>query len=230
MSRPPLFIHIPKTAGTSLNESGVVIPTNYKGLKDGIKKQIEMDPRNAFSVDRAFTGQSFGQRMQKHLPYSYLSREYLNRYDRVVSVVRNPWSRLVSFYNFVDVIDGKFSDTWYHQPKISWEEYLSRMESFVMTPNFYWQHPYDHWAAQGDYVSSDNRIDFLRYENLKEDLSEYLNKPVNLPVTNKSREVDYRTYYTEEQKQKVANWFKVDIARWGFTFDSGARKNYWSHT
>lgn len=231
MSRPPLLIHIPKTAGTSLNQSGLVIPTSYKGLKDEVKKQIEMDPRNAFTVKETefeyLSGQDFGQRVQKHLPYSYLSREYLNRFDRVVSVVRNPWSRLVSFYNFADVMGNLFANSWYHQPRISWDEYINRLDSFTMTPNFYWRHPYDNWASQSDYVSY-KKVDFLRYENITGDLSEYLGKEVELPVVNRYKKADYRTYYTEEQKQKVADWFRVDIDYWGFDFESPATKNYWT--
>lgn len=222
-----LFIHIPKTAGTSLNESGLVITTNYKGLKDNIKKQFDLNPRSPFSVDLTLDGQRFGQRVQKHIPYSYLSREYLNRYDRVFSIVRNPWARLVSFYNFVDSMSNNFSGTWYHQPKISWEEYLDRMNFFTMTTNFWWQHPYDHWASQSDYISY-KKLDFLRYENLYEDLSNYLEKDIKLPVVNQGKKADYRTYYTDEQAEKVANWFRVDINHWGFEFDSGATKNIWA--
>lgn len=224
MSRPPLFIHIPKTAGTSIGESGLVITPSYKGLKPNIKKQMDMDPRGPYSVNR-----DFGDRMQKHLPYHYLDREYLARFDRKFSVVRNPWARVVSFYNFTDTWGIKWNPGWYAQGKISWEEYLDRMDSFVMTPNFWWQHPYDHWAIQSDSVP-DNRLDFLRYENLIEDLSNYLDKEIELPFKNKSKDVDYRTYYTEEQKQRVADWFRLDIERWGFDFESGAMKNYWGES
>lgn len=222
--RPPLFIHIPKTAGTSIGESGLVITPSYKGLKSNIKKQMEMDPRGPYSVN-----QDFGDRMQKHLPYHYLDREYLARFDRKFTVVRNPWARLVSFYNFTETLGKNWNGGWYVQGKISWEEYLDRMDSFVMTPNFWWQHPYDHWAAQGDSVP-DNRLDFLRYENLIEDLSNYLGNQIELPFKNKSKDADYRTYYTDEQKQRVANWFRLDIERWGFDFESGATKNYWGES
>ena len=228
MSRPPLFIHIPKTAGTSIGESGLVVRTSAKGLKADITKRMELDPRNPYKLRMWF-----GKRMEKHIPYTYLDHDYLNRFHRVFTVVRNPWARLVSFYNHLQVLNEDrnwikdMKPTWYYQEKISWEEYLNRMDKFVMTPNFYWQHPYDHWAIQSDWLPTKGKVDILRYENLQEDLNSYLGKQIELPYLNKGKEADYKSYYTEEQKQKVANWFRLDIDRWGFDFGSGATKNYW---
>lgn len=228
MSRAPLFIHIPKTAGTSITEANIIIQTSARGLKSDIDKQIQMDPRSPYKLHMWL-----GKRTEKHIPYSYLDREYINRFDRVFTVVRNPWARLVSFYNYWDLClehpsIEDIKNTWYYQDKITWEEYLERMDHFMMTPNFYWQHPYDNWASQSDWLPIKHRVDVLRFENLQEDLNNYLGKKVDLPIVNKSKVVDYRSYYNEEQKQKVAKWFKVDIERWGFDFESGATKNYWS--
>jgi hypothetical protein len=222
MSRPPLFIHIPKTGGTSIQESGLVSTTSYTGLKPELIKLLELD-LGPFS-----NGLIFGSTQQKHLPYNHLSLEYLNQFDRKFSVVRNPWARLVSWYNFADNISEiyrKYNKPWV-QSKITWEEYLNHMETFDMTHNFYWKHPYDNWATQSTWVDT-NKVDFLRQEHLQEDLSKYLGKEIELPVSNQSKAVDYRTYYTEEQKQKVAEWFKVDIDYWGFDFDSPATRNIW---
>jgi len=222
MSRT-LFIHIPKTGGTSINESGLVTTTSYKGLKPDIKKQMDIDPVGPHSF-----GPIFSSMVQKHLPFSYLSQEHLNRFNRVFAVVRNPWSRLVSFYNYADIMRETYKgDKKFIESKITWEEYLSRIEKFTMTPNFYWQHPYNNWGSQSDYVSY-NKVDFLRQEYLQEDLSKYLGKDVDLPIVKPSLKVDYRTYYTEEQKQKVAEWYRVDINHWGFDFDTPATKNCWA--
>jgi hypothetical protein len=215
-----LFIHIPKTAGTSIAASCPVVQVTEEYLQDKKKKKFDMDPNSyrTLTATNAFA---------KHTPYSYLDLEKISNFDRVMTVIRNPWSRLVSFYNFVDLLDMKMSGTWYNQDKISWVDFLSRMENFKMTNSFYWNHPYDNWGRQSDWI--DPSVDVLRYENLQEDVNSYFGK--NIPLLRKNVGLynnDYKDYYTEEQKEKVAEWFKPDIDKWGFSFDSGATKNYWT--
>ena len=220
MSRT-LFIHIPRTGGTSIQQAGIAVNTRNAGLKKDIQKQMEMDPRSPQSVSPHVASM-----VQKHIPYSFLDREFLNRYDRVFSIVRNPWARLVSLYNHKDSVpvDGSWQR---YRSTISWEDYLNRMDDFIMTPSYYWAHPYDQWGTQSDWVDI-RKVNILRYENLQEDLNSYFNKSIDLPLVNQSKVVDYRTYYTDEQIEKVAKWYKLDIAQWGFNFDTGATKNYWS--
>ena len=218
MSRT-LFIHIPRTAGTSIQLSGIAASTRNIGLKDDILGHMKMDPLPPESL-----GPIFANTMQKHIPYSYLNRNYINRFDRTFTIVRNPWARLVSLYHRSDSIPSKF--TWYYYGKISWEEFLERMDGFIMTPKYYWAHPYNQWGAQLDWIDP-KKVDVLRYENIHEDLNNYFNKTVDLPTVNQGAKVDYRSYYTE-QKQKVADWFRVDIDYWGFDFESSATKNYWT--
>lgn len=219
MSRT-LFIHIPRTAGTSVFESGIAASTRNMGLKQNIVKYMEMDNRAATTINQRFAGI-----VQKHIPYSYLDRSYINRFDRVCAIVRNPWERLVSLYNHADSIN--LEGTWYHINKISWDEFLGRMDKFVMTPSYYWAHPYNQWGTQLDWVDP-KKVDILRFSHLQEDLNSYFNKEVNLPKVNQSSPTDYRTYYTSEQIEKVAKWYRLDIEHWGFDFETGATKNYWS--
>jgi hypothetical protein len=214
-----LFIHIPKTAGTSIAASCPVVQVTKEYLSIDKKKEFDMDPLSyrTLTVSNDFA---------KHTPYSHLDSNQLAKFNRIMTVVRNPWSRLVSFYNYIDILDAKISGTWYNQDKISWEEFLNRMDHFKMTDSFYWNHPYDNWGKQSDWIS--DSVDVLRYENLQEDINSYFGR--NIPLLRKNiglYQNDYRDYYTEEQKEKVAKWFKIDIDRWGFTFDSGATKNYW---
>lgn len=222
MSRT-LFIHIPRTAGTSIQSSGIAASTRNIGLKADIQKQMSMDPRGPHTI-----GNSPSNRLQKHIPYNYLSREYLNRFDRLFSVVRNPWARVVSFYNYGNMMAevNTFKDTWYHQNALSFDHFLNKMDEFIMTPSYYWNHPYNQWAMQMDWINL-NKVDVLRYENLSSDLNLYFNKSINLPFVNQSPSVDYKSYFNEKQKQKIADWFKVDIEHWGFDFETGATKNYW---
>lgn len=223
MSRT-LLIHIPRTAGTSIQAGGFAASTRNIGLKPDIQKQMQMDPRGPHTI-----GNKSADRLQKHIPYNYLSRDYIDRFDKTFAVVRNPWSRVVSFYNYGNMMieANSFKGLWYYQDKLSFDQFLNKMDEFIMTPSYYWNHPYNQWAMQMDWLNL-NKVDVLRYENLSTDLNSYFNKTIDLSHINKSDSVDYKSYFNEKQKQKVADWFKVDIEHWGFDFDSPASRNYWT--
>lgn len=228
MSRPPLLIHIPKTAGQAIVQSNLALPVSIRYINSRMKSIEDMDPNYVMEIQPL-------PPFFKHLPYSYLDKSMLTRFDSVFTVVRNPWSRMVSLYNYADKIRPMIKDPWFKQDKISFEEFLDRRLKFKMTPGFYRSWPYDQWGCQMDWViegkSRSYKPDVLRYENLQKDISDYLQKKVEIPMVNKGiYEDDYRSYYNSETHDVIADWFKVDIDRWGFTFDSGARKNYWSHT
>lgn len=227
MSRPPLFIHIPKTAGKAIVQSNLALPVNLRYISKKMKSIEEMDPNYVMQINPL-------PPFFKHLPYSYLDKSLLTRFPSTFTVVRNPWSRVVSLYNYADKIRPLLkNDPWYNQEKISFREFLDRRLKFKMTPGFYRAHPYDQWACQMDWIVEGNnrsfKVDVLRFEHLNEDLSSYLDKEVNLSVVNKGiYEDDYRSYYDNETRNIVADWFKVDIDRWGFTFEGAAKKNYWT--
>ena len=173
----------------------------------------------------------YGILFHKHIPFNYLDRHKIERFNRHFAVVRNPWDRLVSLYEFSDIIRPRLGKIWYNQDKISWEEFLNRMNSFRFNSGYYWQHPYDQWGSQLDWVSIGEKVkcDILRYENIQEDINTYFDKNINLKKENVGvYKRHYTEYYTEEQKQKVADWFRMDIDYWGFSFESGATRNYWT--
>lgn len=209
-----LFIHIPKNAGISVSKNCPAIPVSEGLISADVKNEIQN--RNPI----------FYRDFIKHVPYYHLDKQVLSQSDRVMAIVRNPWSRLVSMYHYVDRIRPDTISTSYDQKKISFDEYLNRMDNFEMSPFHYCNHPYDQWGNQLDWIPE--HIDILRYENLQEDIQSYFGNNVQLTKENVGNyEKDYKEHYNEEQKEKVARWFNRDIERWGFTFESGATKNYW---
>lgn len=217
-----LFIHVPRTGGTSIQTSKICSGTRDTGLKDPIRKQMALDGRAASRISAVF-----GEKIQKHIPYHYLTKEYINRFDRTFSIVRNPWSRVVSFFHYgYELSPGS---SWYYRKPLEWDDYINGIDKFMMTPSYYWNHPYQQWASQLDWLEP-KRIDVLRFENLQDDVDQYFNKTMHLPHENKS---EYKKHYTEyfkpEQKDKIAKWFKLDIEHFGFDFETGATQNYWSN-
>ena len=169
--------------------------------------------------------------MHKHIPYNYLDTSKIGRFNKTFAVVRNPWARMVSLYHYADKISNDIAGTPYYQPQISFNEFIDRIESFRMSSTYYWNHPYDQWASQLDWVTKQGKVkaDILRYENIQIDLNSYFDNDVELKKKNMGLyNKHYTEYYSDEQRKRVEDWFRLDIEYWGFTFDSGAKRNYWT--
>ena len=211
----PLFIHIPKNAGTSINRSGLAVHVSYEFISEEQRKLEEA------------SGLTY-QTIYKHLPPYFINSNILSQFDRKFAIARNPWSRAVSMYNYADKLRSRLPENHpENHPKVTFKEFLRRRHNWVMSPSFYREFPYNHWARQSLWLSEG--LDILRYENLNNDLSYYLKEKILLPFINVGTySDDYRTYYDEESYQAVFDWYKEDIDRWGFTFESGATQNYWT--
>ena len=149
-------------------------------------------------------------------------------------IIRNPWSRTASRYMF-----GK-------QNAQAWPEddprrkYISSVsfDTFVRDqkvlpipkhPGKPWMGPLSNWFNQIEWIrDKDGEVvcDCLRLENLSEELSAYLKPRINVPrrnVTQKS--YDYRSMYTDDLADHVAELFRDDIEYFGFEFEGPATKN-----
>lgn len=212
----PLFIHIPKNAGTAINQSGLAVPVVYDYISEDHKNEnVNVNPKLIKSG-------------YKHLPLTYLNPKITEHFEKKFAIVRNPWSRVVSMYYYADKLSNKYPEDHFSiYNKITFKEFLKRRHNWVMSPSFYRELPYDHWAKQSSWLAEG--LDILRYENLNNDLSNYLGKEVLLSFVNVGiYSDDYRTFYDEESYKAVFDWYKEDIDRWGFTFESGATQNYWT--
>jgi hypothetical protein len=69
-------------------------------------------------------------------------------------------------------------------------------------------------------------IDVLPFNNLQENLSEYLGHQVFLEHLNRGELfTNYKSFYNDYSKLKVANHFAKDIEHFGFTFETEASRN-----
>ena len=67
-------------------------------------------------------------------------------------------------------------------------------------------------------------VDFVgRVEHIYDDLGSVGRRlglrPLELPQRNRSKHDDYRTYYNDRTREQVAEHFREDIERFGYTFD-----------
>lgn len=194
-----MFIHIPKTGGESIR----------RWMFDNMFEELVI-----FS-DKAKTHWENG--MAKHSTQDTLENFLrLKKYDAPIDykfcVVRNPWERLVSTYEYLkkNVYNSR-TGVFFNAP---FDEFIRRKHPFASEP----------WsiATQQQFRYFKDDCIVLRMENLNEDfkiIQEITGIDKPLPHANKSVDFDYRTYYTDETAAIVADHCRVDIAKFGYTFD-----------
>ena len=114
---------------------------------------------------------------------------------------------------------------------MTFDKFLDRIDRYTHDKNFYYNHPYNHFSNQMNWINRDGNIsvDVIRFENTSNDLWDYC-KEIGKPKNVGKYENDYKSYYNDKQIQKVADFFSLDIEHWGFDFESGATRNYWRKT
>lgn len=144
----------------------------------------------------------------------YVGEEIWNSYF-TFAFERNPWDRQISHYHYK--IRNKTS-------KPDFDHYLSKKKrAFVDN--------YDLYSENDDII-----VNFVgRYENLTDDFDLILKKlrlesRISLPKMNTStgREADYRSYFTEETRNRVENWYQREIKAFAYSFDQNAPARFYS--
>jgi len=204
-----IFIHIPKTGGTSIesvfvsNAAKTDVPFKHSTAKEYQKK-----------FNRGFS-------------------EYFK-----FSVIRNPWNLVVSLYHWMWHTDSPtnfFPKQWRARTHIPLHWTLN---DWVKSPNFLRSNPRGlsldgprlfQEKTQLDWISNDKCniiIDYImRFENLQEDFNIVCDKigipRQKLPHVNKSKHKHYTEYYDDETRQIVAEKYKKDIEFFGYEFGDG---------
>ena len=191
-----LFLHIEKNAGTSI--------TNW------------LDDYAHHNKDKTYLVQS------RHVEWRKIPSPYNSYWT--FCVVRNPWSRLVSRYNY-DLIT-------YHKKYMSGEgDYFLKVYKKLQLGFEHWikndvytlpmvEHRMK-WQNQCDIFQGCNDITILKYECIQEDFKQIQNKlqwHKPLPHANKTIECDYKDFYTPELVGIVAQKYKKDIEKFNYNF------------
>ena len=224
-----IFIHIPKNAGMTIRRSPVLSdkimiagPNLHKS--NNYTKGV-LDHMNNIGDHHGF----------EHARWRDLNPSMTSGHD-AFAIVRNPWDRVASRYFFAQkVIYHEENSDHYGE-----EDYCdcSSFEAFLEERHkwggmkYMWHRAIRGWYPAFDYVTNKEgkiKCDIMRFENLNNDLCAYF----KIPAMSRARNVtglsdDYKSIYTSETIQIVADWYKVDIDTFGFDFDTGATKNIWS--
>ena len=130
-------------------------------------------------------------------------------------VVRNPWTRLASWYHFANHHRQTFED-WL----------LYRLQPAGMGLTFRPQIPwgfgwYTLGTPQADWFGDNTNL-ILRYENLAEDFEQVkkiLTCEAELPIMNANDEYDYRQLYTDDLVDLVRDVYIKDVIKYNYDFE-----------
>ncbi len=206
-----IFVHIPKTGGTSLS-----VALEGRAMKDDI---LIGDTPKALRRKGRLDGIRTAGRLWKHSRLAdiegLVAREAFDDF-LVFTLVRNPWERVVSYYHWL-------RRQGFEHPAVtaakagSFQEFLKGQELQESLKN----DAASHYVTDGAGVERAAR--FVRLEHLAEDLA-----PVeahlgfrlgDIPHLNRSdRPSDYRAFYTDADAARVGRLCAADIARFGYGF------------
>jgi len=191
-----LFIHIPKTGGTSiihvfLRENG------YSwDQRELLFVRENLDPGVGPPQTAHFTLQEY----QAHPSFCDVGFAKLNMF----SVVRNPFSRIWSEYkyNWRDEVD------W---PDFCSKDFIEQIEDDHKTGSDRKRH----LLPQSAYFQSTAHICILRFESLQYDFQNWLGRDLKLPHENQSMDLECR--WGSDQIKTVIDIYRSDFDRFGYS-------------
>jgi len=205
-----IFVHIPKTGGTSM-----MLALEGRAKKDDI---LIGDTPKAKRRQHRLKGVTTAGRLWKHSTLAdidgLMSPDEIDK-AFVFTLVRNPWDRMVSYYHWLQ-------EQEFDHPAVTLAKQadFSAFLNAPATQAAIRAAPYGHYVtnAQGREVCDA----FIRLERLEDDgapLWAHLGFRLDLPVNNRStRDRDYRSYYSEGDSALVASLCAQDIARFGYAY------------
>jgi hypothetical protein len=212
-----IFIHITKTAGTSV--TSVLEPYADPPILSG--KFI----RNSLHILSKYTGVNFYRYTGNYiLPLHVNGNELKKRFPDLdfhqfycFSFVRNPWDRLVSTYTFLRLPRKNITSpkVYKKMSKLSFPKYVEYtcLESKPSTQ-------YEQMLFDED---GKLRMDYIgKMENFSHDFKcilESLNiKQTIVPHTNTTKHAKYVDYYDDYTRKLVSNAFALDIEAFQYRF------------
>ena len=201
-SKSFLFVHVQKTAGTSLAE---ILKPHALNPANGRMNKLASD----LGLVRDWRKFHFRKHANLRKAQSVIPAPV---YDGLFkfAFVRNPWERLVSWYQYVQ-------RTPLHEDCRPGETFADFAARFLEKPRrAQWWMIEDLNGVMGlDYVG--------RFENLNDDIA-YLCQRIGikaqtLPHRNKMADKDYRTFYDDRLALAVKNTWVYEIDAFGYTFE-----------
>jgi len=190
-----IFIHIPKTGGTSVNHS--------------LNKYCEVPPeilpgvRNPMALDM----------YKKHVKLVDICKHMDITSFFKFCVIRNPWDRILSLYFWKTQHGKRVIDT----QELNFNSWIKNVFLNDISHKF--------WANQCDYISINNVLcmDYvIKFEDFTNDWNIVCNKlQISAPLSHeyKTNHAPYNKYYNDESINAIHKMFKRDIDTFKYTFN-----------
>lgn len=206
-----IFVHIPKTGGTSM-----AMALEDRAMKDDI---LIGDTPKAKRRKGRLKGLKPAGRLWKHSTLQDIDGIADPAGYYVFTLVRNPWDRVVSLYHWLQTQS-------FDHPAVQRAQVLS-FSNFINHPATqaaFQTHTYTSYVTN---VDGEVRCDlFARIESLLSDLAPLwgqLGFDCTVERQNTSeRRKDWRLYYTDKDAALIGEICKADIALFGYRFDPDA--------
>ncbi len=196
-----IFIHIPKTAGTSI-ENVLFKPKNKRASND------------LWGGPNQYQSGALQHLMSSNI-IKAIGMDVFNQYF-TFSFSRNPWDKIVSQYHFTVQRRKDLQHKIGINENSSFKEYINKL--FSVDVYIQWEQQYKFLYIDGKCV-----VDFIgKFENLQQDFDIVCDKigmsRQQLPHKNKSKHKHYTEYYDDETRQIVAEKYAKDIECFGYKF------------
>lgn len=234
------FIHIPKTAGTSLHNGLYVrfkCPTenkciNYKYIGHWKNEKTGQWSKDLFyHINEDFKGFT-NDLTKKNQYFSFKNLNFIT-----FAVVRSPYSRIVSAYNYLK----KFKDSEDQTMSIIYDKYFRSLDDMgleekdkfkyfidilVSSKEFIFKNNIVFFKNMSSFISKDGKIlvkHTIRFEDLQKDFNLLLKKygypELFLPFSKKNKSPFNTDFFLEndaETKEKIYKFYSDDFKDFGY--------------
>ena len=225
ISRPLklIYVHIPKTAGTSITSS----------IEDFENSNFPLNSYKTFLLEKVsnFWHNYFYSKSEALFCHSTaleiknsIGEKNWNTFSKF-AFVRNPWDRLVSVYHYYRQGGNKDNIDLAISSKIpsNFTTFVEKM--YEISGLFPEDRISTHLKSQKSFIfDKDDKLmvdKVFRFENLYEDfqrMCDIFNLNISLPHQRKSSHNNYETYYNKILKNKVEELYSEDIEIFGYNF------------
>lgn len=208
-----IFIHIPKTAGTSIEQKLGHFKTFRRGVQDHrtVRDLQPLGVRDLLHPSRARLLRTLVRHRLRREPA--LSRRQFDTYFKF-TFVRNPWARVFSWYQNV-LRDPHHQANLRIQPECSFADFLqNHAQQPALRPQLDWLR--DHFGRIP--------LDFIgRFENLADDFTRVCDRlgieDATLPHLITGSGEDYSAHYDDLTRRLVAQRYAEEISMFGYRFE-----------
>jgi len=211
-----IFIHIPKCGGTSIEKIlGMACQEDFFAYDHIYQLKNIKVPKEKFTPEEYTLCIA---KTPQHLTFRELKKiipvDVFDSFSKF-SIVRNPFSKLVSEYNYIKSLDC-------HSDVIEFRDLIE----YLKLDKFKRIHRFDsHLEPQSSFLMNENleiddSIKIYKFESLSECIQDMLKiSPINYEVHARKSKIyrPYQEYYTPEMIDVVLNFYKEDFVNFNYT-------------